>query len=244
NERSHMRLVFETVGRPLSQFKSTKELTRGLRDAIYGHRQAYRAGIIHRDISENNVMLSDDLMSFFIGFLLDFDYGFNWKDLLKKAGWEVSEASWERYWKARMKFKERTGVMYFTAIEILITYAAHDVRHDLESFFWLLLWVVLRYTQTTCWSPNRTYRSVFGEEVEEESAKDKIFFLVESIDWEVVGNKPLATLFLKFKDLCEMAMPYTKPTPIPLTYESVLTLFHEALASMAWPQNDRALPFK
>lgn len=36
NERSHMRLVFETVGRPLSQFKSTKELIRGFRDAIYG----------------------------------------------------------------------------------------------------------------------------------------------------------------------------------------------------------------
>ena len=36
DERSHMRLVFETVGRPLSQFKSTRELVQGLRDAIYG----------------------------------------------------------------------------------------------------------------------------------------------------------------------------------------------------------------
>ena len=36
NERSHTRLVFETVGRPLSQFKSTKELIRGFRDAVYG----------------------------------------------------------------------------------------------------------------------------------------------------------------------------------------------------------------
>ena len=42
-------------------------------------------------------MLSDDMMAFFIGVLLDLDYGFNWKDLLQKAGWEVSEASWERY---------------------------------------------------------------------------------------------------------------------------------------------------
>ena len=36
NERSHMRLVFETVGRPLSQFKSTKEMVKGFRDAIHG----------------------------------------------------------------------------------------------------------------------------------------------------------------------------------------------------------------
>ena len=42
-------------------------------------------------------MLSDDLMTFFVGFLLDFDYGFNWKEVLRKAGWDVREADWERY---------------------------------------------------------------------------------------------------------------------------------------------------
>ena len=42
-------------------------------------------------------MLSDDMMSFFFGFLLDLDYGFNWKEVLQRAGWEVSEASWKRY---------------------------------------------------------------------------------------------------------------------------------------------------
>lgn len=36
DEQSYMRLVFETVGRPLSQFKSTRELSKGLRGAIYG----------------------------------------------------------------------------------------------------------------------------------------------------------------------------------------------------------------
>ena len=64
---------------------------------MVGHRQAFRAGVIHRDISENNVMLGDDMMAFFVGFLLDFDYGFNWREVLQKAGWEVSEESWKRY---------------------------------------------------------------------------------------------------------------------------------------------------
>ena len=36
NERSHMRLVMKTVGRPLSSFKSTKEMVTALRDAIIG----------------------------------------------------------------------------------------------------------------------------------------------------------------------------------------------------------------
>ena len=64
---------------------------------MVGHRQAFRAGVIHRDISENNVMLGDDMMAFFVGFLLDFDFGFNWREVLQKAGWEVSEESWKRY---------------------------------------------------------------------------------------------------------------------------------------------------
>ena len=62
-----------------------------------GHRQAFLSGIIHRDISEGNVMLSDDIMSFFMGFLLDFDYGFDWKEVLKRAGWVVNEANWKQY---------------------------------------------------------------------------------------------------------------------------------------------------
>ena len=53
---------------------------------------AFEAGIIHRDISEGNVMIATGR-----GFLHDFDYGFNWQDVLKKSGWEVSEASWKRY---------------------------------------------------------------------------------------------------------------------------------------------------
>ena len=42
-------------------------------------------------------MMSDDIGVFFVGFFLDFDYCFSWKDVLKRAGWEVSEANWKRY---------------------------------------------------------------------------------------------------------------------------------------------------
>lgn len=35
-EGSHMRFVIDTVGRPLSEFRSTKELVMAIRDAIKG----------------------------------------------------------------------------------------------------------------------------------------------------------------------------------------------------------------
>lgn len=101
NERSHMRFVMDTVGRPLSRFKTTKELVMALRDAIVGayplltfiyhgivlktvpsrllgHQLATeRAGILHRDVSSGNVLIVEHVpitppLSY--GILHDYDY--------------------------------------------------------------------------------------------------------------------------------------------------------------------------
>lgn len=80
-----------------------------------GHRQAYRAGIIHRDISNNNVLIcdpfgSESVVLAFIGFLIDFDYGFDWKTALKIAGWPEDEESWKEFvadFNAKLPYKAR-----------------------------------------------------------------------------------------------------------------------------------------
>ena len=115
NERSHMRLVMKTVGRPLSSFNSTKEMVTAIRDAIIGeqlvhlpssgcnayckclsgHMLAFKAGLIHRDLSDGNVMITDG--GLFYGFLLDLDYAFNWMEALELAGQPVDEATWASY---------------------------------------------------------------------------------------------------------------------------------------------------
>ncbi|PCH37510.1 hypothetical protein WOLCODRAFT_84011 [Wolfiporia cocos MD-104 SS10] len=70
-ERSHMRLVIWPVGKSLVEFQSIRELTETLRDAIIGHEQLCDAGVLHRDISNENIMISTDAR--FKGFLCDFD---------------------------------------------------------------------------------------------------------------------------------------------------------------------------
>lgn len=72
------------------------------------------------------------------------------------------------------------------APNLLTTYVTHDTRHDLVSLFWLLLWVVLRYTETTCWPPFDEYLSTFGSQTEGLSAKDKYFFLGQPIEWQLL----------------------------------------------------------
>ena len=56
---------------------------------------AFKAGLIHRDMSDGNVMIMED--GLFDGFLLDLDYAFNWMEALELAGEEVSEEAWETF---------------------------------------------------------------------------------------------------------------------------------------------------
>ena len=56
---------------------------------------AFKAGLIHRDLSDGNVMIMDG--GWFQGFLLDLDYAFDWIEALKLTGVEVAdEAAWAK----------------------------------------------------------------------------------------------------------------------------------------------------
>ncbi|OJT03599.1 hypothetical protein TRAPUB_5775 [Trametes pubescens] len=78
-ERSHMRIIIDDVGRPLTEFDSTLELVCAVRDAIRGHQLAWqKAGVMHRDVSVGNILITDqvrlDSDKKSIGFLHDYDY--------------------------------------------------------------------------------------------------------------------------------------------------------------------------
>ncbi|KAI0826518.1 hypothetical protein BC628DRAFT_237234 [Trametes gibbosa] len=48
--------------------------------------------------------------------------------------------------------KERTITYYFMAVELLegAKGTIQNVHHDLESFYWVLIWVILRHTDCFC----------------------------------------------------------------------------------------------
>ena len=47
------------------------------------------------------------------------------------------------------------------------TPVVHDVRHDIHSFYWVLLWVVLRHTRHTFSAPGEhlRYTALFGADL-------------------------------------------------------------------------------
>ncbi|KMP05977.1 hypothetical protein CIRG_05658 [Coccidioides immitis RMSCC 2394] len=119
-------LLISPAGRPIYKYESPLELLKALRDAIKAHRSLYLDGnILHRDISENNIIITDpEKAGGHSGMLIDLD-------LAKEVGSERSGA------------RHQTGTMEFMAIEVLLN-IDHTYRHDLESFFYVLIWQCAR----------------------------------------------------------------------------------------------------
>ncbi|KAJ7729668.1 hypothetical protein DFH07DRAFT_930040 [Mycena maculata] len=152
-ERCHMRSLLTPVGAPLNGFKSTKSLAHAIQSAIMHHEIAFNAGVIHRDVSEGNVLFEEVVVSGKQpqGFLLDWDYAeFTEAGLKAYQKWFPERAAADRlYTSIDKSLKDMTGTLPFMAIAIIGNFATHGPHHDLESFYWLLVWMILRHTNHT-----------------------------------------------------------------------------------------------
>ncbi|KAI5928218.1 hypothetical protein F4810DRAFT_719865 [Camillea tinctor] len=123
--RIHRRVIIRDYGKPICEASSCAALLSALDGCITGHKSLRRAGILHRDISINNLMINEDNSSP-SAFLIDLDLAIR----EQRAG--VSGA------------KGKTGTRAFMAIGALLG-EQHSFMHDLESFFWVLFWICIHY---------------------------------------------------------------------------------------------------
>ncbi|KAG5636424.1 hypothetical protein H0H81_008134 [Sphagnurus paluster] len=98
-----------------------------------GHYHAYKKGrVLHRDLSENNLTFKEDdeLEGGVKGILND-------SDMASKIDQQVKSST----------ARHRTGTLPFIARDLLVdgNPPPHHYRHDLESFFYILVWAALRY---------------------------------------------------------------------------------------------------
>ncbi|VCU39396.1 Bgt-51865 [Blumeria graminis f. sp. tritici] len=164
-KRQQAAVAISPIGKPINDFNTPPEVVMGLRDAIKAHRSLFTdAKILHRDISVNNILLKicDDPKDYG-GILIDLDLATLFKD-----------------GKAQGKLEAMTGIMQFMTLEILKnSFAApravvlHSYRHDLELFFYVLLWICMRYGWPVSKSPHLDFLRKWYSGTAEEIYKNK-----------------------------------------------------------------------
>ena len=139
HNRVHRRVITRDFGKPLYEASCPAVLItgfigaikgkylnmniKGVADFILGHESLLNTGILHRDVSIGNIMLTENEDD---GFLIDYDL--------------ATRTSIDRASGAPGK----TGTKVFMAIGALLG-EPHNFMHDLESFFWVLFWICIHY---------------------------------------------------------------------------------------------------
>ncbi|KAF8484210.1 hypothetical protein F5888DRAFT_1773518, partial [Russula emetica] len=178
----HYSIVLGTIGRKLEEFKCTREFVNAMYAALKAHKAAHDIGILHQDISPGNILIAcddeldhNDLHESKIqgGLLIDWD--------LSKVIDRDDEHSG-----STARQQTRTGTWQFMAAELIerpkIRHTFCHRRHDLESFFWVLMWIVVTRVPTT-W--DESARSIFINGV----MNPKVYSNIGSTDEPVTTEK-------------------------------------------------------
>lgn len=129
----------------------------------------------------------------------------------------------------------------------------HEADHDLESFFWVLLWVVLRHTRHTFSAPDEhlRYTALFGADpatvdvdVNAEFGERKRDYLLGFINVITCNNRPLSVLLHDFRLLCGRNIDGPVESRRDMNHDDVLDIFDRALARDGWSKSgDGPRPF-
>ncbi|RYC78653.1 hypothetical protein BFJ63_vAg18473 [Fusarium oxysporum f. sp. narcissi] len=125
--RVHRRVILRDYGIPIYKASSRSALLAAFERCIEGHESLHKAGLLHRDISVNNLMINED------------DDNPSWPSFLIDLDLAIKESR-----EAASGAKGKTGTRAFMAIGALLG-EQHSFMHDLESFFWVLFWICIHY---------------------------------------------------------------------------------------------------
>ncbi|KAF7291730.1 hypothetical protein HMN09_01264800 [Mycena chlorophos] len=253
--RVHVRTLLTPVGIQLRKFTSIQTFIGALGNAMDHHYIAFKAGVLHRDVSEGNVLLVEappkgELPK---GFLMDWDYAeFTEAGAQSFNAWIAQHAIDREPVKTDTdavdkKLKDVTGTRPFMSIQILEAAAKtrvanllpqeakirHGPHHDLESCYWLLVWMVLRYTEHADPDEERAAGLLFDVP---RPARSKRGYFAEASPVDPTTS-PL--LFKLMEDLKTRVQEQNNGGRL-LQHDEVVALFDTAFKATTWDENDNS----
>ncbi|KAH7920132.1 hypothetical protein BV22DRAFT_1199135 [Leucogyrophana mollusca] len=143
-------------------------------DCVLCHRELWKGGVHHRDISDGNLMYKKNDLGQGMGVLNDFDF----------ATFEENEGPGGN---------QRTGAIPFMARELLTPHGlagqiTHVYRFEVESFVWVLVWVCLRFRKGQERKKRFRYLDTWMKADEEQCRKEKADFMDSG--WRDVTASP------------------------------------------------------
>ncbi|KAH9953564.1 kinase-like domain-containing protein, partial [Russula dissimulans] len=129
----HYRIVLGVIGKQLENFDRSWEVVNAMHAALKAHEAAYNAGVLHRDISTGNILIAGPAE------LADRDDQFKPKiEGRMLIDWDLSSIVNDSI----THHYARTGTWQFLAADLVeLSNVKQTYVHDLESFFWVLLWI-------------------------------------------------------------------------------------------------------
>ncbi|KAI0667496.1 hypothetical protein C8Q78DRAFT_1082214 [Trametes maxima] len=160
------RIVISTTGRPIWQYETEEQLLDGLISALEAHKFLWDQKILHRDISAGNILLSDYPEEVgAAGFITDLDLARTLEPDAEVKSTETVHATSEygRYperlqgpmTRTLIRFGTQrgdviTGTLQFMSRRLLHSMCIQDTSavptaaDDVESFFWVLVYALMR----------------------------------------------------------------------------------------------------
>ncbi|KAJ7126972.1 hypothetical protein C8R44DRAFT_733657 [Mycena epipterygia] len=209
SERARRRTLTYPVGRKLIEFSSTRQLVQALKDAIKV------MGMFFSSITPQTWSILPSSLTWITA-----------EDLegIKEAHPHLFK---DKVLDTLKSLKDRTGAFKFLAIELTKSVhnpPAHHKKHDLESFYWLLL-CLLRHTNHTTFSITRAAWAKQG--------------WIATETFHVPGNPPIS---LKVSEIFEAQSKCREP--VQSSHRSVVAAFDKAFKDLeGWLDADASEPF-
>ena len=125
------------------------------------------------------------------------------------------------------------------AIDVLM-HEMHRRKHDLESIYWLLIWIILRHVEHN--QGEEACGKLFDVDDRELAASQKRTWLVTS-DLRISNNEPLTGLLESLRILFRKQLGDKDTASVEVTYDTLLATIDDALSLPGWPEDDGFIRF-